>query len=276
MTAVLPTIVTSFFDIGRTNWDTAHGFPHYVQRSTDLYFERFSYLANKVKNQMVIFTDENLVERIKDTRKVYKDSTIVVPYNFKQEHSDLLHKIAQIQQSDAYKVQINPHQAVNPEYRIPEYVLVNWIKTHLVNEAIKKFSITDSAAWIDFGYCRNKSDAGLSTEWNPRKLNKNLINFLAVRMYDSYRLSINDIIFNNVVYTIGSFMYTSVDMWPNLLRLINQSMNTLLDNSLVDDDQTIMLMSSLAEPLLFSITEVDSSNQFVGFTDNRIVGSDIT
>ena len=54
-------IVTAFFDIGRGDWTPDKGLPHYLQRTTKTYLERFGYLA-KLKNKMVIYTSEDLVD----------------------------------------------------------------------------------------------------------------------------------------------------------------------------------------------------------------------
>ena len=38
-------IVTFFFDTGRGDWTPDKGFPHYLHRTVDTYFERFGYMA---------------------------------------------------------------------------------------------------------------------------------------------------------------------------------------------------------------------------------------
>ena len=58
------TIVTAFFDIGRSDWTPDRGLPHYLHRTTDTYFERFEYLA-QLENPMVIFTSAEFVNTIK-------------------------------------------------------------------------------------------------------------------------------------------------------------------------------------------------------------------
>ena len=46
-------IVTAFFDIGRGDWTPDKGLPHYLQRTTDTYFDRFANMAN-LDNTLVV------------------------------------------------------------------------------------------------------------------------------------------------------------------------------------------------------------------------------
>ncbi len=62
------TIVTAFFDIGRGNIPKDKGYPAYLTRTTDTYFEYFSNLAT-LENEMIIFTSPDLKERIENIRK---------------------------------------------------------------------------------------------------------------------------------------------------------------------------------------------------------------
>jgi len=64
-------IVTAFFDIGRSNWySDASGqpVPHYIQRSTNSYFDYFQNLA-KMKNDMIIYCADEHEEVIENIRK---------------------------------------------------------------------------------------------------------------------------------------------------------------------------------------------------------------
>ena len=61
------TIVTAFFDIGRGDWTPDKGLPHYLERKTETYFERFSNLAT-LENPMVIYTSPDLVPKVQQIR----------------------------------------------------------------------------------------------------------------------------------------------------------------------------------------------------------------
>ena len=67
------TIVTAFFDIGRGRLPKEkHGrvLPHYQHRSVDTYFEFFKNLA-RLKNDLVVYTTEDFVDRIVEIRTSY-------------------------------------------------------------------------------------------------------------------------------------------------------------------------------------------------------------
>lgn len=53
------TIVTAYFDIGRSQWTSQNGFAPRIERTTDEYMSWFSNLA-QLENDMVIFTSPDL------------------------------------------------------------------------------------------------------------------------------------------------------------------------------------------------------------------------
>jgi Bacterial protein of unknown function (HtrL_YibB) len=66
-------IVSASFDIGRGDWQgevSGAPIPAWQARSTETYLTWFNNLA-RLRNQMVIFTDESFAQTILDTRKSY-------------------------------------------------------------------------------------------------------------------------------------------------------------------------------------------------------------
>ena len=61
------TIVTAFYDIGRGDWTPDKGLPHYLQRTTDTYIERFSHMA-QLENEMVVFSTPDIIEKLQPLR----------------------------------------------------------------------------------------------------------------------------------------------------------------------------------------------------------------
>ena len=51
------------------------------------------------------------------------------------------------------------------------------------------------------------------------------------------------------------------------MHLMLRSLNTLVDNNLIDDDQTLMLMSYLSKPELFELRRNDPNDWFRIFKD---------
>ena len=129
------TIVTAFFDIGRGDWTPDKGLPHYLQRTTDTYLERFANMA-KLDNDMVVFTSPDLVEKIEKLRE--GKPTKVIQKDFSTLASKLKNEITRVQSLQKYQEMINPRQVKNPEYWNADYVLVNLLKSSFITIAINK------------------------------------------------------------------------------------------------------------------------------------------
>ena len=56
-------------------------------------------------------------------------------------------------------------------------------------------------------------------------------------------------------------------MWPKLEAMVHNGVNELLNNNLIDDDQTLLLMSYLMKPELFELHPVSNSDLFIAFKD---------
>jgi protein YibB len=242
------TIVTAFFDIGRGEWTPDKGLPDYLKRSTDTYMERFEHLA-QLDNEMIIFTTKDLSERIAGYRQDKPTKIVVIPYGemFEQEKQI----ISKIQNDPSYKSQINPLQKNNPEYWSIDYVLINMLKSTFVYQAIIN-EMTDNPmiAWVDFGYCRSRAAIGNKKEWSP-EFNDEKIHMFELLKYKNEPLT--DIIFNNIVHIAGSIFLARQDLWVEMYKLVEDSFKYLTDNNLIDDDQTLLLMSYLAKPDLFEL-----------------------
>jgi protein YibB len=257
------TIVTAFFDIGRGDWTPDKGLPHYLHRTTDTYFERFGHMA-KLENPMVVYTSKDLVDRVKFLRQ--DRPTDILTIDFPNSFNVLRDEISKVQKNPEYLAKINPMQVRNPEYWNADYVVVNALKSSFVNRAIQGELInTDLIAWLDFGYCREKSTLNDVKKWQY-SFNKDKIHFFNVRDYVEGTY-IQDIISNNTVHMHGSMIVAGKEMWPTLEGLIHHSVNELLKNGLIDDDQTLMLMSYLQKPELFELHAIKEESPFIIFKE---------
>ena len=264
------TIVTAFFDIGRGN--LPHMFrgrilPVHQHRSTETYFEYFRNLA-QLKNDMVIYTTKDFAERINNIRKEYdldgRTSVMVLPSYLPETYSEIREKIQKIMDSEEFWSKVtNPHLI---EYWHVDYVLINIFKSLYVSHAINSNMVNDDlAAWIDFGYCRSPDTIPEPKQWKyPFDANK--IHLFNMRNIEPDR-SIDDIIYTGDVYTQGCHIVAGKEMWPLFMHLMLRSLNTLVDNNLIDDDQTLMLMSYLSKPELFELRRNDPNDWFRIFKD---------
>lgn len=257
------TIVTAFFDIGRGDWTPDKGLPHYLQRTTDTYLERFANMA-KLDNDMVVFTSPDLVEKIEKIRE--GKPTKVIQKDFSTLASKLKNEIIRVQSLQKYQEMINPVQVKNPEYWNADYVLVNLLKSSFINFAINSGIInTDLVSWLDFGYCREESTLNGITKWQYT-FNEDKIHVFNIKNYIEGTY-INDIISNNDVHITGPHIVAHKSLWPKLETMVMAHTKQLLENDLIDDDQTLLLMSTLSNPELFELHPVNPNDWFIVFKE---------
>lgn len=253
-------IVTAFFDIGRGDWRNQKILPEYLHRTTDTYFERFAHLA-KLENDMTVFTSEEFAPAVKALRGDRKTS--VIAFDFKKSFGKLRQRITEIHADPEYRVKIHPNQIHNPEYWNADYVLVNAMKSKFACMAIDmETPQNDLVAWLDFGYCREEQTLSECKKWqypfDPKK-----IHLFTIQEYDG--TNHYQIIQNNLVYVTGPCIVAGQKRWSDLHRLFFKTMNQLMDDGWIDDDQSILLQSSIIEPEKFELHPID--DWFVAFKE---------
>lgn len=258
------TIVTAFFDIGRGNLPkTMHGrhIPGYQNRTVDDYFSFFANLA-KIENDMIIYTTPNLKDRILELRQNRTTKVVCFDSYLPTEFEEAKEKIKTIMESSEYYSKVhNPHLI---EYWNPDYVLVNIFKSYYVSHAIENLLVdTDLTAWIDFGYCRSNNTIPSCNIWRYN-FDKDKIHFFNIREIDRHR-SIDSIIYTGDVYIMGCHIVAGTTQWDYLKTSMIRNLNKLLDDKLIDDDQTLLLMSYLDNTDKFTITHVDPIDWFIMF-----------
>jgi protein YibB len=244
-------IVTFFFDMGRGEWTPEKGFPHYLHRTVDTYLERFSYMA-QLDNEMIIYTHSDFVERIGDMRKGKEDKTKIIPFDYMAQFHGEKKKIFDIQRSTEFQRKINPSQQINPEYWNPNYVHLMYMKSFFVKMALDANLITnDYIANIDFGYCRTPDKIPPSKKWTYN-FGEDKFQLFGYREYPKEQ-PIEQVIFNNLVYILGAKQVGHRNLWPEVNRLVKESMEELQEKNLIDDDQTLWLMAMLKKPEMFNL-----------------------
>ena len=245
------TIVTFFFDMGRGEWTPDKGFPHYLHRTVDTYFERFGYMA-QLDNEMVIYTHPDFVDRIAALRKGKEDKTKIIPFDYLAQFHAEREKIYTIQKSPEFQAKINPSQRINPEYWNPNYVHLMYMKSFFVKWALDNNLVTnDYVAQIDFGYCRTQDKIPPSKKWSYN-FGEDKCQLFGYRPYPKEQ-PIEQVIYNNMVYILGAKQVAHRNLWPEVNRLIIESMEELQAKNLIDDDQTLWLMASLKKPEMFNL-----------------------
>jgi protein YibB len=260
------TIVTAFFDIGRGDWTPDKGLPHYLHRTNKTYLDRFAHMA-EVENPMVVYTSKEFVDDIKFLRK--DKPTEILVLDFFNTFEKLRSEISEVQKSVEYQAKINPTQVKNPEYWNADYVLVNLLKSSFVTKALQTNLIkTDLVAWMDFGYCRDKSTLNGVKKWQY-PFDKKKIHFFNIKDWKEGTF-IQDVIANNDVHITGPCIVADKNMWPSLEALVYHNVIELIKNNLIDDDQTLLLMSYLQKPELFELHKVSGDDWFVAFKEYNV------
>jgi protein YibB len=243
-------IVTAFYDIGRGDWTSEKGYPHYLQRSVDTYLERFSHLC-KLKNDIVVFTEKGLIDRVHDIIKERDYKTTIVTLDPRDVFSEVRENIERIQKSDSFQSKISPHQIKNPEYWNKDYVLITNLKACFVQFAVENNIVDhDMVAWIDFGYCRSSLNIPESEDW-CYNFDESKIHLFSYKPYDGKPM--DKIISENDVYILGAKVVAHKGMWPIMSKLMSDCNKELADRNFVDDDQGLLLMASVKYPYLFEL-----------------------
>lgn len=253
-------IVTAFQDIGRDDWvgvKNGQLIPSYIKRDKSVYIERFERLA-KLNNKIILFCEEELYYLAEKHPNV-----TVHPFKPSINYHELLVKIGDVQKRKEF-IEFVVNKA-SPEYWSADYVLINAIKTAFIKEAIYHGSLqlTDTAAWFDFGYCRKDEDApiGKTLKFD----HKGKINVFSNGPLDEDSLihkPIFDIIRTGEVLIQGSHIIGPADALVTLGNIIHIQMNKLLNIGLIDDDQTLLLMSIRHNKQEFIINENSTTDWF--------------
>ena len=246
------TIVTAFFDIGRGDWNSSHGYSDRLERTTDTYFNYFSKMA-KLNNKMVVFTSSNFKEKILSIRR--GKPTHIITIDLHKKFKSVIKKISTIQNSDSFKKLIKPEQLENPEYWSSEYVLVTNLKAYFVNKAVQ-LGLTNNEliAWIDFGYIRKEKTLDGLTEWN-HPFDKEKIHFFSIK--NGLDLADKDGVMKKVIendtYIIGGVIVATKEKWTQLYHLATEVQKNFLSSGIIDDDQGIFLICASKEPKLVKL-----------------------
>lgn len=254
------TIITAFVDIGRGEWvgvKNNQPIPPYIKRDTETYLARFERLT-KLKNKIICFTESKFFDRIIAMRD---DIELIGIDSIWNDHQHLLNKIKNIQQESSFINFVTRPSA--PEYWSPEYVAINLMKSHFVTYAISQNLVTTkNAAWIDFGYCRPEVYCPESTTWEYSTDDKiNLFSHNLAKL----NIPIFELIRTGEVVFQGCHITAPIKLWSTLKQLVNDNLTTLFNVGLIDDDQTLLLMSYRSAPELFKIIPADSNNWFTIF-----------
>lgn len=259
------TIVTAFFKINRGNW---RGF----ERTDMQYFNYFKVWA-KLKNKLIVYVEsEELKEEILAFRKAFglENHTIVnVVQDILSVDPDLYQRCLQTTSNPIQqRFRLFPR---NPEVWNGTYNYIMLMKSWCICDAIEKGQAEGMIAWIDFGYNHGGSPISAESDFNflweydfPEK-----INLFTLHEMDSR--PIFEMVMSMDTYLMGCAIVGYDRLWFEFWDLMRQSMRTLTDCGLCDDDQNIMLMSYRKKPEIFNIIPSEWTKMLYQFGGNHLI-----
>lgn len=250
------TIVTAFFDIGRDGWGgNTVAIARCYRRSSEKYLACFANLA-PIQNDLVVFVEPEMAQRVLDLRAAagLADRTTIFTIDdlFATDAvRPILDQVA-MRMSDTFSRFV--WKPDTPEVRDPKYVMVNALKSAFVLTAVEQGAVRNGqAAWIDFGYCRSPDIIDPEVEWTFDAKGK--INLFCGAQLDDR--PIFDIVRHGSVYFQGCHIVGPVEAWGPFNARLGRALDRLLKCDLIDDDQTLLLMSWREAPEAHIVHQVD-------------------
>ncbi len=243
------TIVTDFFDIGRGQDANKE-----LSRTKERYFEEFSYWA-KIRNKLIVYTDPESGKRVKEIRAKYGllDKTVVVEMKNEElfeKEGGLLKRMIETSTKESF---LNFRYVMNAFSNNPRYDYLWMMKTWFMNDALERGLLSDSVAWVDFGFDhggRNFIDSNdFDFTWSYDFSEKIQLFCLS----DPNKLSGMDSLQMQDDCVMANIFCVPKSLVPTLWQLVRNAMEALLMLDCVDDDQQLLLMAYKARPELFEI-----------------------
>ncbi|XP_013382137.1 uncharacterized protein LOC106152937 [Lingula anatina] len=247
------TFVTGFFDIGRGSWTR-------YKRDNDKYFTYAESILS-LQSNFIVFVPEAIRSRVEVMRANMMDKTEIISLSKEELHcAQYLDQISTIMASDEFK---KGHKLLkHPEGFCPWYNIVTNSKAPLLLKASQfgRFN-TKFFYWIDFGYGAGKPGrVPPSPLWFPQKImdsDDHRVIFILRRRSQLQRLECIQKEYKvnkDPIFAGGFFGGTrrAVEAYVDLHKNIFEE---LLNQNIVDDDQTTVTACYLKEPDLFRLID---------------------
>jgi len=236
-TPELVTIVTAFKDLGRGKWSSnkfIKKIPKWLDRTNDEYLEYFSRLC-QLKNPIIVFAPNELRDILLEIRS---DLTIMDIDEIWNENFQLRESISVVHKNNEFQKFVDSPKM--PEYWNSDYVYINFLKSAFVANAIKKCQTGKVLAWVDFGYMRPYAHFPESKDWEFDSKGKMCLFSRAKVNLDR---PIFELIKSGDVLIQGSMIIGAREMWDLFSETFFKKANELLQVGLIDDDQTVLVMT---------------------------------
>ncbi len=243
------TIVTAFFDIGRSNWQGE------MQRSNDKYVEFFQFWA-RIKNKLIVYTSSEYSQRVMDIRAAYglADRTQVIVIDDKEsldrEVYDLMEKDLANPITQDFRVEKNHPEVYNPVYNYIVYLKFVLLAKTTGDES-------EMLAWMDFGYNKGGHYYTQAEDfdflWTVDLSEDKIHLFTLANKEELDELPIFEVVRTLEVYISGEIVVVPRHLMSEFVSLCRRAEIFLADCGFSDDDQTILLMAYRTKPELFEL-----------------------
>jgi protein YibB len=245
------TIVTAYFDIGRENFKNS-------PRTTETYVQWFKRWAH-IKNRLIVFCGsvfiKNEVVRIRAEYNLLDKTQVVVIDDVFLLENNMYHRMVSISK-DIYFM--NFRLIKKATSNIPEYNYINFLKSYFLYKASTDYNVdTEFIAWIDFGFDHGGKlythEEDWSFLWQCNCLQKIYLFFLPPRLEQRPVFEVIRTLQPDSIQ--GSLILCPTALVSKFWALNKSSIYELLDLGLMDDDQTILLLSARRDPSLFYLQQ---------------------
>ncbi|EAH8517036.1 protein YibB, partial [Campylobacter jejuni] len=230
------TIVTAFYDIGRKDIKN-------FERDNDKYLSYFEFLAG-IKNKMIIYTQENIKEKILDTRKKHnlEDKTIIITKELQEFDEQGYKKI--IDTFKDYNQGINRKNPNNIECISPMYCYLMYLKPFFVCDAIEEGLTNENIMWLDFGFNHGGEFFIDKEQFNfllekQNGIDNDKINFFSIK--DDDRQTLASIYFSMETFIMGGLIFANYKKWQIFKDDLKKSLDCFSSLGMIDDDQIMLL-----------------------------------
>lgn len=232
------TIVTAFFDIGRSNMNE-------YARSNNKYLDYFKFWA-RIENNIIVYTDKFMAEKVKEVRKEYGllDKTkIEIIDDYLTIEPKLYERMEEVSKNQTF---LTFRYTDNPMDNNAKYDYVMLLKAWCLQDAVKKGYAKGMLAWLDFGYNHGGELYTKPEEfaflWKVTDIPNDKITMFSVKKDDNK--PIFQVVQSYDVYVMGFNIIMPASLAECFWEDIKEAMNSLINVGFIDDDQTLLLMIS--------------------------------
>jgi len=251
------TLITCFYNINRENWK-------HSSRPIDKYFTNSENILNK-QNPIVIFTTDEYKDRCISIRKktdknLIYTTIIIIPFE-KLFYYDKLELIRQIQINNINNI-FPQYERNNPEFCVPEYIVLINNKIHFLKEVADKNPYNSQIfQWVDFGLHPNLY---VKEQFNDFFFSKIFYKKDKIRLV-SFKNTVNfintDLIkyYNSHCSTLSAGLIAGDKNTINMLyELYIEQFNVMIKNNVINQEQYILYYIMCKKPELFDYSLINN------------------